>query len=108
MSASKIHPDQIDTDELLVRRLLADQFPQWADLPVTAVPSSGTENAIYRLGDEMGVRLPYRPGKDDQLGKLDRWLPRLAPQLPLAIPEPLARGAPSKDFPAAWSIIRCT
>jgi aminoglycoside phosphotransferase (APT) family kinase protein len=106
MSANKIHADQIDSDELLVRRLLADQFPQWADLPVTAVPTSGTENAIYRLGAEMGVRLPYRPGKDDQLEKLDRWLPSFAPRLPLSIPEPLARGAPSKEFPAAWSIVR--
>lgn len=106
MSASKIHADQIDTDEPLVRRLLADQFPQWADLPVTAVPTSGTENAIYRLGDEMGVRLPFRPVKDDQLEKLERWLPRLAPRLPLSIPEPLGRGAPSKEFPAAWSIVR--
>ena len=106
MSGNKIHADQLDTDELLVRRLLADQFPHWADLPVTAVESSGTENAIYRLGDEMGVRLPYRPGKGDQLEKLDRWLPWLAPCLPLSIPESLARGAPSKDYPAAWSIVR--
>jgi aminoglycoside phosphotransferase (APT) family kinase protein len=106
MSAIRIHADQIDTDELLVRRLLADQFPHWSDLPVRAVPSSGTENAIYRLGDEMAVRMPYRPGRDDQLEKLDRWLPRLAPHLPLSIPEPLARGAPSKEYPAAWSIVR--
>ncbi len=106
MSAKKLHADQIDADELLVRRLLADQFPQWADLPVTAVPTSGTENAIYRLGDEMGLRLPYRPGKDEQIEKLDRWLPRLAPRLPLSIPELLARGAPSEEYPAAWSIVR--
>lgn len=106
MSGNKIHADQIETDERLVRNLLADQFPKWANLPVTAVPSSGTENAIYRLGDEMVVRLPYRPGKDDQLEKLDRWLPRLAPHLPLSIPEPLARGAPTKEFPAMWSIVR--
>jgi aminoglycoside phosphotransferase (APT) family kinase protein len=106
MSAKKIHADQIDTDERLVRRLLADQFPHWADLPVTAVPSSGTENAIYRLGDEMGVRLPYRPVKDEQLEKLDRWLPMLAPHLPLSVPEPRARGAPSREYPASWSIVR--
>ena len=106
MSANRIHADQLDMDEFLVRRLLADQFPQWADLPVSAVPTSGTENAIYRLGDEMVVRLPYRPVRDDQIEKLDRWLPRLAPRLPLSIPEPLARGAPSKEYPAAWSIVR--
>jgi len=106
VGVNRIHADQIVTDEVLVRRLLADQFPQWADLPVIAVPTSGTENAMYRLGDEMGVRLPYRPVKDDQLEKLDRWLPRLAPHLPLSIPETLARGAPSKEYPVAWSIVR--
>jgi aminoglycoside phosphotransferase (APT) family kinase protein len=106
MSANRIHADQLDMDEFLVRRLLADQFPQWADLPVTAVPTSGTENAIYRLGDEMVVRLPYRPVRNDQVEKLGRWLPQLAPRLPLSIPELLARGAPSKEYPAAWSIVR--
>lgn len=106
MSPTRIHADQIEVDEILVRSLVADQFPQWADLSVTAVPSSGTENAIYRLGDEMAIRLPCRPVKDDQLEKLDHWLPRLAPNLPLSIPEPLARGAPSREYPAAWSIVR--
>ncbi len=106
MSAIRIHADQLDTDESLVRRLLADQFPQWADLPVTAVPTSGTENAIYRLGDEMVLRLPYRPVRNDQIEKLDRWLPQLAPRLPLSIPAPLARGAPSREYPATWSIVR--
>jgi aminoglycoside phosphotransferase (APT) family kinase protein len=106
MSAPRIHADQLESDEVLVRRLISDQFPHWADLPVRAVPSSGTENAIYRLGDAMVVRLPCRPVRNDQIEKLDQWLPRLAPHLPLAIPEPLARGASSKDFPVAWSIVR--
>jgi aminoglycoside phosphotransferase (APT) family kinase protein len=106
MSANKIHADQIEIDELLVRHLLEEQFPQWSDLAVTAIPTSGTENAIYRVGDEMAARLPYRPVKDDQIEKLDRWLPRLAPRLPLSIPEPLARGAPSQEYPAAWLIVR--
>ena len=106
MSAKKLPADRIDIDELLVRRLLAGQFPQWADLPVTAVPTSGTEAAIYRLGDEMGVRLPYTLGKDNRIEKVDRWLPRLAPRLPLSTPEPLALGAPCKEYPSAWSIVR--
>ena len=106
MCANRIHPDQIDTDERLARRLIADQFPHWADLPVTAVPTSGTENAIYRLGDEMCVRLPYRSVRDDQIAKLERWPPRLAPHLPLRIPEVLARGVPTEEYPAAWSIVR--
>ena len=106
MPAKKIHADQIATDESLVRSLLEEQFPQWADLPVAAVPTSGTENAIYRLGDEMAVRLPCRPIEDTQLEKIDRWLPRLAPHLPLALPETLARAAPSEDYPTSWSIVR--
>jgi aminoglycoside phosphotransferase (APT) family kinase protein len=106
MSSNKIHADQIETDERLVWTLLAEQFPQWANLPVVAVPTSGTENAVYRLGDEMAVRLPYRPGNEEQIEKLDRWLPRLAPHLPLSIPETVARGAPTQEFPAAWSIVR--
>ena len=73
---------------------------------MTAVPTSGTENAIYRLGDSLLVRMPYRPMKDDQVDKLERWLPQFAPQLPLAIPEPIARGAPSDMYPVAWSIVR--
>jgi aminoglycoside phosphotransferase (APT) family kinase protein len=105
-SRHRIHADQIHADEDLVRRLITDQFPEWADLPVTAVPSTGTENAIYRLGDTMGVRLPYRPIGTDQLDKLDRWLPRLAPHLPLSISQTLARGEPTSEYPAPWSIVR--
>ena len=58
----KMHADEVDTDPSLVRRLLADQFPQWADLPIDRVESSGTDNAIYRLGEYMAVRLPRIPG----------------------------------------------
>ena len=53
MRKQRIHADQLDSDERLVRRLLADQFPRWADLPIAAVPTSGTENAIYRIGHQM-------------------------------------------------------
>lgn len=106
MSAQKLHADQLDTDVDLVRQLLASQFPQWADLPIAPVPSDGTENAIYRLGDDTAARLPLRPVKDDQIDKLDRWLPVLAPHLPLAIPEPLAKGAPGEGYPVTWSVVR--
>ena len=99
-----MHADEVDTDVSLVRRLLAAQFPHWAELSIERLASGGTENAIYRLGDEMAVRLPLKPGRDDQIQKLDRWLPRLSPQLPLAIPVPLARGKPSEDFPLPWSV----
>ncbi|HKI74134.1 MAG TPA: aminoglycoside phosphotransferase family protein [Pseudomonadales bacterium] len=102
----KIHNDQLHSDEDLVRGLLEAQFPQWSSLPITAVPTSGTESAIYRLGNEMVVRMPYLPSRDDQLEKLFHWLPAIGPRLPLPIPEPIGRGLPTEEFPAAWSIIR--
>ena len=58
MPAAKMHADELETDASLVGRLLAAQFPHWADLPIEPVQSSGTDNAIYRLGDDMAVRLP--------------------------------------------------
>jgi aminoglycoside phosphotransferase (APT) family kinase protein len=58
----KMSPDEIDIGIPVVARLIAEQFPQWARLPITEVPSAGTDNAIYRLGEEMAVRLPRRPG----------------------------------------------
>ena len=58
MPAGKMHAEEVETDVSLVSRLLAAQFPKWADLPIVPVGSSGTDNAIYRLGDDMAVRLP--------------------------------------------------
>jgi aminoglycoside phosphotransferase (APT) family kinase protein len=58
MGTRRMHADEMATDVGLVRRLLAGQFPQWADLPARPVPSSGTDNALYRLGDDLVVRLP--------------------------------------------------
>ena len=106
MCPGKMHADEVDTDISLVRRLLAAQFPRWADLPLEPVDSAGTENALYRLGDDMAVRLPRRPGKTAQVEKEHRWLPRLAPLLPLAIPVPLAKGSPAEGYPSHWSVCR--
>jgi aminoglycoside phosphotransferase (APT) family kinase protein len=101
----KMHADELDTDEELVRRLLATQFPRWAHLPIEALPAGGTDNAIYRLGKGLSVRLPRRA--DWAPGSLDRefeWLPEVAPLLPLAVPMPVARGAAGEGFPHEWSI----
>ena len=92
--ARRMHANELETDEPLVRRLLATQFPQWAELSIEALPLGGTDNAIYRLGDELSVRLPRR--RDWATGSLDKefeWLPKLAPLLPLPVPTPIARGA---------------
>ena len=105
MCARKMHADEVDTDTSLVRRLLAAQFPQWAELPIQRVDSVGTDNAIYRLGDDMAVRLPrVERAAGARVDKEHEWLPRLAPHLPLVVPVPLAKGMPAEGYPWRWSV----
>jgi aminoglycoside phosphotransferase (APT) family kinase protein len=101
-----MHPDEQPTDAALARRLLAAQFPKWAGLPLRPVRSAGTDNALYRLGDDMAVRLPRIHWAVGQVSKEHRWLPKLAPHLPLAIPVPLAMGDPAEGYPWHWSVYR--
>jgi aminoglycoside phosphotransferase (APT) family kinase protein len=101
-----MHAEEIQTDAHLVARLLAGQFPQWAQLPIQPVPSAGTDNALYRLGHDMVVRLPRIHWAVEGLDKERQWLPRLAPRLPIAIPFPLAKGAPADGYPWHWSVYR--
>lgn len=101
---STMHADEVHTDAALVRRLIGAQFPQWAALPVVPVRSAGTDNAIYRLGEDMAVRLPRIHWAVEQVAKEQHWLPRLAPQLPLPIPLPLAQGQPAFGYPWRWSV----
>ena len=93
-------------DGALVRRMVATQFPQWADLPVRPVAPGGWDNRSFRLGEQMIVRLPSAEAYAAQVEKEHRWLPRLAPSLPLAIPTPLAIGKPASGYPWRWSIYR--
>lgn len=106
VAANRMHAAEVDTDISLVRRLLTAQFPQWAKLPVTPVPSGGTDNALYRLGDDKLVRMPRIHWAVEQVKKEQQWLPRLAPHLPLAIPVPLAQGTPDDGYPYPWSVYR--
>jgi aminoglycoside phosphotransferase (APT) family kinase protein len=87
-------------------RLVAGQFPQWAGLPVVPVKLNGWDNTTFRLGEELSVRLPSGDGYAAQVAKEHRWLPFLAPRLPLPIPEPVAMGRPSEEFPRPWSVYR--
>jgi aminoglycoside phosphotransferase (APT) family kinase protein len=98
----KMHTDEIETDAALVGRLVAAQFPQWADLPIEPVRSRGTDNALYRVGDDKVVRMPRIQRAAGALAKEQEWLPRLGPLLPLAVPEPLARGVPADGYPWEW------
>jgi aminoglycoside phosphotransferase (APT) family kinase protein len=105
-SITKMRDDELDIDAELVSRLVAEQFPEWADLPVTRVASAGTDNAMYRLGEEMVVRLPRLLGGARQIDKEHRWLPYLAPLLPLAVPVPLAKGEPGHGYALPWGVYR--
>jgi aminoglycoside phosphotransferase (APT) family kinase protein len=107
MSTPQMHPDEIPTDVSLVRRLIGAQFPEWADLPIRPFDSAGSDNAIFRLGDDMVARLPRRAGRTvDSLNKEAEWLPRFAPLLPLEVPLPIARGAPGEGYPCEWAVYR--
>ena len=99
-----MHADEVDVDVRLVRSLLAAQFPEWSHLPVEPVLPRGTDNALYRLGDEVVARLPRTPRTDTALQSERTWLPRLAPQLPLAVPAPLADGEPGEGYPFRWAV----
>ncbi|SEO53168.1 aminoglycoside phosphotransferase family protein [Paenibacillus sp. OV219] len=104
--AGSLHAGEVRVDAALVKRLLAGQFPQWVELPLVRVKSTGTDNAIYRLGDELSVRLPRIESATGQAEKELHWLPKLAPYLPLAIPTPIAIGEPAEGYPWQWAVYR--
>jgi aminoglycoside phosphotransferase (APT) family kinase protein len=104
VTAGRMHRDEVETDEAVVRRLLEEQFPQWARLPIERVPSSGTDNALYRLGPDLVVRLPRIHWAAGAIDKELRWLPQLARRLPVSIPVVLAKGEPAESFPWTWGI----
>jgi aminoglycoside phosphotransferase (APT) family kinase protein len=102
----KMHEGEVDLDVRRVERLVAAQFPHLAELPIRAVQSTGTVNAIYRLGDQLFARLPRLAKWTSALEQELRWLPLLAPRLSLEIPEPVAAGEPSAEYPFPWAIYR--
>lgn len=103
---TKMHANEFHIDESLVQQLLAKQFPHWTNLPLKPVPSAGTDNALYQLGNEMVVRLPRIGWAVDAVEKECEWLPKLAPFLPFSIPVPLGKGTPTEDYPWPWSVYR--
>lgn len=106
MNTARLYPGQHPVDEDLVRRLVADRFPRWAELPVRRHPSGGTVNAMYRLGADMVVRLPLTKSGVEDVALERQWLPRLAPLLPVPVPEVLAEGEPTEGHPWPWSVYR--
>ncbi|MEU4427854.1 aminoglycoside phosphotransferase family protein [Actinoplanes sp. NPDC024001] len=98
--------ERFEADERLVRRLIDSQFPQWEQLTLRRVTPGGSDHVIYRLGSDLSVRLPRHTGAIRQAAKELHLLPRLAPALPLSIPEPVAVGEPDLGYPWAWGVSR--
>ncbi|MET9268402.1 aminoglycoside phosphotransferase family protein [Kribbella sp. NPDC003557] len=102
----KLHDDEVRIDAAVVERLLAEQLPRWAGLPVRVVERSGTDNVTFRVGDDLAVRLPRTVRNQGQVEKDLAWMPRLAPHVSLPIPEPLELGQPSDVYPFTWGVYR--
>jgi len=95
---------EVPIDAPLVRRLLSSQFPRWSRLALRRVESAGWDNALYRLGADLAVRLPRRRIGADQTQKEHQWLPVLGPRLPLPVPVPVGTGAPGEGYPWHWTV----
>ena len=106
MPTAKMHAEAVTIDVSLVSRLVSTQFPQWAGLPITPVEFGGWDNRTFHLGEQMTVRLPSAAAYSLQVEKEHRWLPQLAPLLPLPIPVPLTMGEPAHGYPWHWSVYR--
>jgi len=95
--------DKLDLNAEFVRGLLRDLHPDLADLPIRFV-SGGGDNALYRLGDDLVMRLPLRPWASGLLRNEQKWLPSLAERLPIAVPAPVRIGHPERGFPFPWTV----
>jgi len=104
MTVPRMHAEEVDVDEALVRRLLATQFPHLARMPLTPVDAWGTDHAIFRLGDDLSVRVPKIGWAAHQGERESRWLPVIAPHLPVEVPVPLALGEPAAGYPFRWYV----
>lgn len=98
--------EKLEITESLVTDLIAEQFPQWAHLPIEPVKFSGWDNKTFRLGSDMSMRLPSAQCYAAQVTIEQKWLPILAPRVSISIPTPLAMGQPCKDYPFNWSVYR--
>jgi len=104
VSIVKLHHDEVDINHAIVQKLIDSQFPQYSNLEIRLVEESGTDNVMFRLGNDMSIRLPRKADAEASILKECKWLPLLAPHLPLAIPELIQQGKVSNAYPFIWSI----
>jgi aminoglycoside phosphotransferase (APT) family kinase protein len=103
---SRLHDDELTLDLPLVRSLVHSLSPSYDDLPLRRLAASGSTNALFRLGDDLLVRLPRQPGGTATIEKERRWLPAVSPALEVAVPEIVAVGDPGFGYSECWSIVR--
>jgi aminoglycoside phosphotransferase (APT) family kinase protein len=103
---TRLHADEVAIDLDLARRLVTEQVPELAGLPLARVASGGTENAVFRLGEHHALRMPLTPGAVGGLLKEVRWLPVVSPHLTLEVPEVVATGEPASGYPFPWAVVR--
>jgi aminoglycoside phosphotransferase (APT) family kinase protein len=101
-----MHADELQVDETLIGRMVADQLPEHACAPVRRLSASGSSNTLFRLGDELLVRVPRQPGGSATILKEARWLPYLEEALPTSVPGIVAVGEPAHGYPEHWSVVR--
>jgi aminoglycoside phosphotransferase (APT) family kinase protein len=101
-----LHSDEIPIDAVLVRALIDRAMPQYVDLPVRQLASSGSTNALFRLGADLLVRLPRQPGGSEAISKEAKWLPVVAPSLNVRVPEVVGVFEPDCGYPERWSVVR--
>jgi len=103
---SILHDNEIPIQTSLVRKLVSAQFPHYADLPLSRLSESGSSNVLFRLGDDLLVRLPRQPGGGSDIAKEQRWIPEVTRHLQVAVPEIVAIGEPAYSYTERWSIVR--
>jgi aminoglycoside phosphotransferase (APT) family kinase protein len=99
-----MHDDEIEISDELVRRLIERDTPELGDRLLRRVRAPGSSNALFRLGADHLVRLPRQPGGGSTIETEARWLPRLAPILPVPVPEVVTVGQPGFGYPERWAV----
>jgi aminoglycoside phosphotransferase (APT) family kinase protein len=100
-----LHENEIETDLPLVRALVDRALPDLAGRRLRALHASGSSNVLFRLGDDLLVRLPRQPGRAEAIAKEARRLPHVAPALPVSVPRVVAVGEPDVGYPERWSVV---
>ncbi|WP_159081399.1 phosphotransferase [Nocardioides sediminis] len=101
---SQLHSDELSIDVPLVRRLVDRAFPEYAGHDLVPTRDSGSSNALFRLGEDMQVRLPRQPGGGATIDKEARWLPFVGSRITFAVPTVLGIGEPDLGYSERWEI----